>query len=87
MYTPSATVGDVRFMRRPPAGPGVIVRAVRALRFWLSSTTPAPSVHPAVAEAAAVREFASRVRDRQPGFASDLLAAADRHERQFGVDL
>ncbi len=38
------------------------------------------------ADAAHVRALAWRVRDSQPGFASDLLAAADRHERQFGVD-
>jgi hypothetical protein len=31
-------------------------------------------------EAAEVRDMALRVRDSDPGFASDLLAAADRHE-------
>lgn len=31
-------------------------------------------------EAAEVRAMALRVRDSDPGFASDLLAAADRHE-------
>jgi hypothetical protein len=32
-------------------------------------------------EAAAVRAYAMKVRALDPGFASDLLAAADRHER------
>jgi hypothetical protein len=36
-------------------------------------------------EAAEVREMAHRLQHSEPGFASDLLAAADRHERQFGA--
>lgn len=32
-----------------------------------------------VREAAAVRRLASSLRDSDPGFAADLLAAADRH--------
>lgn len=31
-------------------------------------------------EAEALREYAQRYVDRDPGFASDLFAAADRHE-------
>jgi hypothetical protein len=34
-------------------------------------------------EAAAVRAMAYRLQDSQPGFASDLLAAADRHQQPF----
>jgi hypothetical protein len=37
----------------------------------------------AAREAAAVRELAHRYRRSDPGFASDLYAAADRHERAF----
>lgn len=35
----------------------------------------------AAEEAAEVREMARRIQFSEPGFASDLLAAADRHER------
>ncbi len=38
------------------------------------------SAHARALEAAAVRDYAMRVRAFDPGFASDLLAAAERHE-------
>ena len=37
------------------------------------------------AEAAAVREYAHRFASHDPSFAADLLAAADRHERNEGA--
>jgi hypothetical protein len=40
--------------------------------------------HPAE-EARQVRELARSYRDTDPGFAADLLAAADRHELLHGV--
>jgi len=39
-----------------------------------------------VADAAAVRALADSVRKSDPGFASDLYAAADRHERERDAD-
>jgi hypothetical protein len=46
---------------------------------------PAQQRHGNPAEQAAeVREFASRLRRSEPGFAADLLAAADRHELGAG---
>jgi len=41
---------------------------------------PAPRKLSRAEEAAAVREMARRVQDTDPGFASDLYAAAIRHE-------
>lgn len=37
----------------------------------------------AARDAAAVREMAWRMQSSDPALASDLLAAADRHQRQF----
>jgi hypothetical protein len=51
---------------------------LRASR-WLSSRPAQRAATPAE-EAAAVRNFAYRVRTTDPGFAADLFAAADRHE-------
>jgi hypothetical protein len=45
-------------------------------RLW----SPLQRVRSRADEAAEVRAMAWRVRDSDPGFASDLLAAADRHE-------
>lgn len=41
------------------------------------------AVREAARQAAAVRELADRYRRSDPGFASDLYAAADRYERTF----
>lgn len=50
---------------------------------WRRRRKGAPTLSPAE-EAAAVREMAWRIRDSDPGFAADLFAAADRHERLYG---
>lgn len=49
---------------------------------WASLTAPFahPPVLGRVAEAAEVRAMADRIRARDPAFASDLYAAANRHE-------
>jgi hypothetical protein len=54
---------------------------------WLGAApAPAPkAARGAAAEAAGVRALANRYRHSDPGFASDLYAAADRHERAFGA--
>lgn len=52
-----------------------------SLRQGLSALwSPTARVRSRADEAAEVRAMALRVRDSDPGFASDLLAAADRHE-------
>lgn len=43
-----------------------------------------PAPRSAAQEAAEVRELAHHYRKSDPGFASDLFAAADRHEREPG---
>jgi hypothetical protein len=49
---------------------------------WLA-TPPAPKAGRSAAEEAAdVRALADQYRRSDPGFASDLYAAADRHERE-----
>jgi hypothetical protein len=49
---------------------------------WRAATAkPEPSQPSAADEAASVRALADTYRKSDPGFASDLYAAADRHER------
>lgn len=77
----STTTVKVLHVPSPAMPRGARVAAdlfVRASR-WLSSR-PARRVASPGEEAAAVREFAYRVRATDPGFAADLFAAADRHE-------
>jgi hypothetical protein len=45
-----------------------------------------PRAKSAAQEAQEVRELAWTYRQSDPGFAADLAAAADRHERQHGID-
>lgn len=53
-------------------------------RAWRALTTKAEAKPRSVAEElAAVRALADSHRPSDPGFASDLYAAADRHERAF----
>jgi hypothetical protein len=54
----------------------------RCRQAWRTVTTP-PEAAPsgAAEELAAVRALADSYRHCDPGFASDLYAAADRHER------
>jgi hypothetical protein len=53
---------------------------------WLARATPAraPARSP-TEEAAAVRALADTYRESDPSFASDLYAAADRHEFTAGA--
>lgn len=46
-----------------------------------TETPQQAAVREAARQAAAVRELANHYRRSDPGFASDLYAAADRHER------
>jgi hypothetical protein len=56
-------------------------RSLGAVLVEFLRAVPAPRRRRGLAdEAAEVREFALSVRHRDPGFAADLLAAADRHE-------
>ena len=64
--------------RVAPVGMTAQLRAA-AQGLWRRATTPPAQTR--VEEAAAVREMADCVRESDPGFASDLYAAADRHER------
>jgi hypothetical protein len=45
---------------------------------------PPPRARSAEEEAREVRELALQYRRSDPGFAADLMAAADRHERLYG---
>lgn len=88
MSVPLVTAGALHLSRRAESAFPVPDALIRGLWRRLTAATrhrTLPSRNP-VAEAAEVRVLARRVSDSQPGFASDLLAAADRHERQFGVD-
>jgi hypothetical protein len=57
----------------------------RALGAWKRPAAPAMAPSDAEREARAVRELALQYRHTDPAFAADLLAAADRHERQHGI--
>ena len=48
---------------------------------WIARFTPSHPAPTRASEASGVREMARRLQFSDPGFASDLLAAADRHER------
>lgn len=57
--------------------------AWNALSRWLATRRPAsgrPALHDVARDAEMVRELARRHAAADPGFAADLLAAADRHE-------
>lgn len=66
--------------QRPPRGGGLMQR-LRALVMPLPRQ--ALDRIAAARDAAAVREMALRMQASDPALASDLLAAADRHQRQF----
>ena len=88
MSTPLASAGSMALSLRTEPLVTLLTRHVNGLWRLVAarpSRTDASAVS-AVAEAAEVRAMAWRLRGSQPGFASDLLAAADRHERRFGVD-
>jgi hypothetical protein len=64
-----------------PRGARVAAELFARLAGWLTSA-PAPRAETRVEQAAAVRELAYSLQDSDPGFASDLLAAALRHEAE-----
>ncbi len=79
----SATIGniDLRTQSPPPAhSPSEwLAGAARVLRAFLSLREATPE-EIAAREVQAVRTMAYAFRDTDPGFASDLYAAACRHE-------
>ena len=64
-----------------PVLPRVAGDLLGRLSRWMSGTTARRAVSRAD-DAAAVRELAYRVQNTDPGFASDLFAAAARYEGQ-----
>lgn len=65
----------------------LFVSITRALQSLLSAPAPAPTTTRATPEqeAQAVRAMALQYQRVDPRFAADLMAAADRHERQHGI--
>ncbi|MCB2021834.1 MAG: hypothetical protein M9915_18165 [Rhizobacter sp.] len=79
-YAPAA---NSRYAAFPPSGGssplGTWLRSVLQRLVPARSGAPVPRDHSR--ELAEVRAYAMSVRNSDPGFASDLFAAADRHER------
>ena len=77
----TTTTYDVPAVRATatPRGARVAAQLFARLAGWLRVP---PKARPSsrAEEAAAVREFASRIQYSDPGFAADLFAAAARHE-------
>ena len=70
---------SARSARGTGSGAGLATRVWALGRsLWRAGAQRVPT---ATQEAAEVREMARRIQYSEPGFASDLLAAADRHER------
>ncbi len=60
----------------------------RCRQAWRAATTKPEAAQPSAAEeAASVRTLADSYRKSDPSFASDLYAAADRHERDAELAL
>jgi len=66
--------------RLPAAWLAAVEQGVKRLQAAFTSQAP----DTVVCEAAAARALASRYLKSDPGFAADLFAAADRHERLNG---
>lgn len=66
-----------------PTGSKIAAAAFVAISRLIGRLT-APRVSTRTMEAAEVRELARQVADSDPGFASDLYAAAARHEAMDG---
>lgn len=65
-----------------PIGPALADWLKRSLRRLVGHRQPAAEpVRDRAREAAEVRAWATKLQRSDPGFAADLLAAADRHER------
>lgn len=71
-----------------PRGAAWAARAALALRQVLTRSSPELTAEQQAArEAALVRAMARHHMVTDPGFAADLMAAADRHEIRAGQDL
>jgi hypothetical protein len=82
-YTPARpqAVGDA--LRELSAAAGRVLKALRAALQLRAASSPRP-VTPSE-EANRVRELATSYLQTDPGFATDLFAAADRYERANGL--
>lgn len=70
---------DITSLRAtPPLAADAVTATVQ--RLWASLRLSLNRRQTRAQEAAHVRALARQVRDSDPGFASDLLAAADRHD-------
>jgi len=73
----------------PPVGPSVPrgsrYAALIFIALWRMGRSARPRGKSPAQEAQDVRELAWSYRETDPGFAADLAAAADRHERLHGV--
>lgn len=63
----------------------LFLAAGRAVQALFSAPAPAAARSNPADEAHAVREMALHYQQVDPRFAADLMAAADRHERQHGI--
>lgn len=59
----------------------VFTAGARLLARMAAGTAPSAPIISRAREAADVRDMASRLQATDPGFAADLYAAADRHEK------
>lgn len=79
------TISSTPYAPRPAS----LAPSASGWRRWLSALRQgigrtAPSADDPTAEANRVREMAMQYMRHDPGFAADLMAAADRHEEKFG---
>jgi len=79
IYTDTATERLVQIAAGSRPSP-VGSRLKAAWRHLVSAAAAAPPPRDRVREAAALRTWATQVRQTEPRFADDLFAAADRHE-------
>jgi hypothetical protein len=70
----------VRVPRAAPIAAEIALRLLGAVEQFVNGYRAHRAANKRIAEAAAVRRFADQVRELDPRFASDLYAAADRHE-------
>ena len=71
----------IRVPRAAPIAAAIAFKILDAIEHAVTSHRAQKAEAGRIAEAAAVRRYADEVRALDPRFASDLYAAADRHER------
>jgi hypothetical protein len=84
----SITVTGVPTVKAPRGSlwaAGAAAAAWTALSRWFSVHRQSTAADAPAIEAARVRDMARRFAAVDPGFAADLMAAADRHEAQHGI--